>query len=75
VFAEMKKSQAAKSSRKLARRLGSLAFVLMGAISLVVFFTEDQLGAMDYVLLVGAPFALAALAYFVGLHYDPNTPE
>jgi hypothetical protein len=71
----MKKRQPAKSSRRLARRLSWLAFVLMGAISLFVFLTEDQLGAMDYVLLIGAPFALAGLAYFVGLHYDPNTPE
>jgi len=52
-----------------------LAFILMGMISLVVFFTEDPLSEMDYVLIVGAPFALAALAYFVGLHFDQNAAE
>lgn len=50
----------------MARRLSLLSFVMMTAVSAVVFFTEDRLDATAYILIVGAPFAIAAIAYFVG---------
>jgi len=71
----MKRPREQKQARRLANTLGVLAFIFTGIVTAVVFFTEEQLNAMDYVLIVGAPFALAVVAYFVGLHHDPNASD
>ena len=52
-----------------------LALGFMSLVSLVVLYTEDHLTGFDYVLLLGAPVALSALAYFVGLHHDPTASD
>jgi hypothetical protein len=64
-----------KQARRLANTLAVSAFIFTSVVAAVVFFTEEQLNAMDYVLIVGAPFALAVVAYFVGLRHDPNASD
>ena len=55
--------------------MGLLAFGFMGVVSFVVFFSEDNLNIFDYLLILGAPPALGALFYFVGLHHDPSASD
>lgn len=64
-----------KNKRRLARALGLLMFVFMSFVSVIVFFTEDQLNGIDYVFIVGAPLGMAALGYFIGLHHDPKASD
>lgn len=64
-----------KNARRLARALSLLMFAFMCAVSVVVFFTQDQLNVLDCLLIVGAPFAMAGLGYFVGLHHDPKASD
>ena len=71
----MKARYEPKTSAKVARSLGLLAFGFMTIVSVVVFYTEDDLTILDYFLIIGAPFALGALAYFVGLHHDPTASD
>jgi hypothetical protein len=47
----------------------------MSLVSLVVFYTEEDLTAVDYFLLLGAPIALSVLVYLVGLHHDPTASD
>jgi len=61
-----------KNLKKMANTLSLVAFTFMSFVSVVVFFIEDELSSGDYLVMVGAPFALGALAYFVGRHHDPN---
>lgn len=71
----MKADSGPKNARKMAKTLSLLAFGFMSLVSLVVFYTQDQLSVLDYLFILGSPFALAALAYFVGLHHDPTASE
>ena len=71
----MKETHEAENARRVARTLGLGAFGFMCVVSAVVFFTEDDLGVFDYLLMVAGPFALGALAYFVGLHHDPEASD
>jgi len=59
----------------MAKTLGLVAFGFMSLVSLVVFYTEDQLSGLDYLFILGSPFALGALTCFVGLHHDPTASE
>lgn len=68
----MKANHEPKNAKRVARTLSLLAFGFMSIVSVVVFSTEDHLTIVDYFLILGAPFAFGALAYFVGLHYDPT---
>ena len=71
----MKAAHESKKRRRVARALGILAFGFMVAVSLLVAFTEDNLGIIDYILILGAPLALGALFYLVGLYHDPNASD
>ena len=71
----MKADSEPKNARRTAKTLSLLAFGIMSLVSLVVFYTEDHLSVLDYLFIPGLPFALAALAYFVGLHHDPTASE
>ena len=64
-----------KAAKRIARTLGISVFVFMCAVSAVAFATNEDLTTVDYVLIVGAPFVLSALAYFVGLHHDATASE
>jgi hypothetical protein len=59
----------------VARTLSLLALGFMSLVSLVVFYTEEDLTAVDYFLLLGAPIALSVLVYLVGLHHDPTASD
>ena len=50
-------------------------FTFMSIVSAVVYFTEDHLNLFDYLPIIGAPFAMAGLGYFIGLHHDPSAPD
>jgi hypothetical protein len=71
----MKASHRSKKARRTAKAMGLLAFGFMGLVSLVVFFSDDNLNIFDYSLILGAPPALGALFYFVGLHHDPSASD
>ncbi|MDH3378504.1 MAG: hypothetical protein OEQ39_16305 [Gammaproteobacteria bacterium] len=47
----------------------------MSVVSAIVFFTEEHLGVFDVLLILGAPFALGAIFYFVVFHHDPNASD
>lgn len=64
-----------KQSAIVARTLGLVFFGIMSLISLVVYFTDDRLDTLGYILLVAAPFGMGAIGYFVGLHNDPKSPD
>lgn len=64
-----------KNPKRVAKTLGLVAFGFMSLVSLVIFYTEDQLSGVDYLFILGAPFALGALTYFVGLHHDPAASD
>jgi len=68
----MNVDQKPKNSKTMAKTLSLVAFAFMSLVSLVVYFTEDELSSIDYLIMLGAPLALAALIYFVGRHHDPN---
>jgi hypothetical protein len=70
----MKADHEPQHPRGVARTLSLVAFGFMSLVSFVLFYTEDQLSGVDYLclLILGAPFALGALSYFVGLHHDPT---
>jgi len=71
----MKANSGPKNAGKIARTLSLVAFGFMSLVSLVVFYTEDQLSGLDYLFIIGSPFALGALTWFVGLHHDPTASE
>ena len=71
----MKASHEPKKAKKVARTMGLLATGFTSAVSLVVFFTEENLNIVDYFLILLAPPALGALFYFVGLHHDPAASD
>ena len=71
----MKATNESEKARRVARALGLLATGFMIAISLLVFFTEDDLDIIDYILILGAPPALGALFYLVGLYHDPTASD
>jgi len=71
----MKANSGPKNAGKIARTLSLVAFSFMSLVSLVVFYTEDQLSGLDYLFIIGSPFALGALTWFVGLHHDPTASE
>jgi hypothetical protein len=64
-----------KQSVIVARTLGMVFFSIMSLVSIVVFLTEDRLDAFGYILIVGAPFGMGAIGYFVGLHNDPTSSD
>ncbi len=64
-----------KNPRRLALALGTLMFTFMSVVSLVIFYTEERRDLADCLLIVGAPFAMAMLAYLVGLYHDPNASD
>lgn len=64
-----------RTAKRVAVTLSLLAFGFMSAVSLVVFVTEERSGVVDSLLLVSAPFILAALAYFVGLWHKPEASD
>ena len=72
---EMRERPKERNAKRVAITLGLLGFGLMSAISLLIFVTEEQSGVVDFLLLLGAPFAFAALAYFVGLWNTPETSD
>ena len=55
--------------------MGLLASGFMSAVSLVIFFTGDNLNTIDYFLILGAPPALGALFYIIGLYHDPAASD
>lgn len=63
------------AARRIARTCGLLAFGLMSIVSVVVYSTETHLTVADYCLILGGPFVLGGLAYFVGLHHDSKTDD
>lgn len=71
----MKAPHKSEKARKVARAMGLLAFGFMIAVSLLVFFTEDNLDIIDYFLTLGAPPTLGALFYFLGLYHDPKASD
>ena len=71
----MKAPHESEKARKVARAIGLLASGFMSAVSLFVFFTEDNLEIIDYFLILGAPPTLGALFYFVGLYHDPKASD
>lgn len=71
----MRTNHEPKHARTVARSLALLAFSIMTVVSVVVYYTEDHLTMVDYILIVCGPFALGALAYFVGLHHDPAASD
>ena len=71
----MKPNSEPKNAKKIAKTLSLMAFGFMSLVSLMVFYTEDQLSGLDYLFILGSPFALGALTYFVGLHHDPTASE
>jgi hypothetical protein len=64
-----------EKARRVARAMGLLASGFMSAVSLLVFFTEDNLSIIDYFLILGAPPILGALFYYVGLYHDPKASD
>ena len=71
----MEASQGSKKARRVARAMGLMAFGFMSAVSFVVFFTEDNLSIVDYLLIIGAPPTLGVFFYFVGRHHDPKASD
>jgi hypothetical protein len=71
----MKADSEPKNAIRMAKTLSLVAFGFMSLVSLVVFYTEDQLSVLDYLFILGSPFVLGALGYFVGLHHDPTASE
>ena len=71
----MKADSEPKNARKMAKNLSLVAFGFMSLVSLVVFYTEDQLSFLDDLFILGSPFAMAALTWFVRLHHDPTASE
>jgi hypothetical protein len=63
------------NSKRIARTLCVLVFVFISVVSVVIFLTENHLMIVDYIFILGAPFAFGALAYFVGLYHDPTAPD
>ena len=61
--------------RSIARSLALLSFLFMCAVSVVIFLTDDELTSVDFVLILGAPLALAILFYFVGRYHDPRASD
>ena len=59
-------------ARRVALTLSLLAFGLMSVVSLLLFITGEQSGVVDCLLLLGAPFVLAVLAYVAGLWHKPE---
>jgi len=64
-----------EKARRVARAMGLLASGFMSAVSLVIFFTGDNLNTIDYFLILGAPPALGALFYIIGLYHDPAASD
>ena len=62
-------------AKRVAITLSLLAFGFMSAVSLLVFITGEQSGVVDSLLLLGAPFVLAVLAYVVGLWHKPEASD
>lgn len=71
----MKAPHVSEKARRVARAMGLLASGFISAVSLLVFFTEDNLDIIDYFLILGAPPILGALFYFVGLYHDPTASD
>ena len=59
----------------VAKSVSLLSFIFMSLVAVVVLFTEEQMNVFDYLLILGAPFLLSALFYFVVLHHDANSSE
>jgi len=47
-------------------------FVFALAVGIVILLTESELDLVGYVLVIGAPFILGAIGYFVGLTQDAD---
>ena len=47
----------------------------MVVVSMVIFYTDEELTIVDYLLILGAPPALGIFFYFVGLHHDPKASD
>jgi hypothetical protein len=58
-----------------ARAVSLFAFIFACLVSLIIFFQNDQLEALDWALMIGAPIALSIIAYFVVKHHDPNASD
>jgi hypothetical protein len=59
-----------KDSRRVARSLALFLFVFALLVGIIILLTETELDLVGYVLVIGAPFILGAIGYFVGLTQD-----
>lgn len=63
------------SENSVAKSVSLLAFIFMSFVALLILFKEEKLNFIDYLLILGAPFLLSALFYYVVLHHDPDSSE
>lgn len=57
----------------VARNLGTVTFLFMCAVSVLIAVTED-VDITTFLLIVLGPLVAGGVAYFVGLYHDPRTP-
>lgn len=58
-----------------ARVISIISFIFMLSVSTVIYMTEDNLGLIEYILIICAPPVLGVFSYFVVLHHDPNASD
>jgi uncharacterized membrane protein YfcA len=61
--------------KRSARTMSTVIFVFMSSVSALIYFTEENLDLFGLVLILIAPFALAAIFYFAVLTNDPEQSD
>ena len=62
-------------SKKPARAVSLFVFVFLVFVSGIIFFKNEHLDVLDYLLMVLCPLIITPIFYFVVLHNDPNTSD
>lgn len=71
----MKYCRELESKKKNAKFIGAFVFIFACTVSVVIFFTEEELDVFDHILMIVSPIALSIFSFFVVLHHDPNASD
>ena len=64
-----------KMRLRSAKAVSLFAFVFSVFVSVVIFFTNEDLDIYDYLLMVFVPVGLTLISYFVVLNNDPDASD
>lgn len=64
-----------KMRLRSAKAVSLFAFVFSVFVSVVIFFTNEDLDIYDYLLMVFVPVGLTLITYFVVLYNDPDASD